>query len=253
MAIRTRKAFGATILVVSTGDSYHTHDDWELTIENNDYIGDPVVETKYLDVMGRHGRLDYSTSLTGRPVYKSRPINMQMAGLRESIRWDIEISKLRNILHGQLVRVYFDNDGSHYYEGRMYLQEQDHEQKLGKCTLSMPEALPHKYDAASSIEDYDWDTFDFEEDTDRYIGTLTIVDSYELVIPEGNEPVVPVINVTRITSDTLTVTSSDNNRTYTLVRGRNRFPSLVCAGANEVTFTFTGSGTLNVDYRAMSL
>ena len=66
MAVKTRKSFGATITVGTK--SYHTFNDWKMTIINNNYIGDPEVETNYLDVPGRDTMLDYSESLTGRPV-----------------------------------------------------------------------------------------------------------------------------------------------------------------------------------------
>lgn len=253
MAVRTRKAFGCSITVISNGNEYHTFGTWKMTITNNNYIGEPVLETNYMDVPGRNTKLDYSEALTGRPVYKSRPIALQMEALEECMRWDILMSKIRNCLHGRLVKVSFDNDKSHYWKGRIYVKEHDREKKLGGFTLEMPEADPYKYDLTSSQEDWLWDPFDFETDIIRYIGELTITDSYTLSIPAGGMLTVPVINVTEITSNTLTVKLSSNNKTYTLAVGRNRFPDLMVAGENNVTLKFTGSGSVKVDYRAGSL
>ena len=254
MAVKTRKSFGATITVGTK--SYHTFNDWKMTIINNNYIGDPEVETNYLDVPGRDTMLDYSEALTGRPVYKSRPIKIELQGLREKMSWDIEVSRLRNILHGRIAKVYFDNDESHYWEGRIYLREMDREKTLGSFVLEMPTAQPFKYDKFSSTVDYDWDTFDFEEDVDRYIGVLDFTEGYTVEIPISEIPGVPVvlvINVTTLRSDTLTMRSSSNNKTYSLKRGRNRYPELHVAGASVVTLTFTGSAKLTIDYRAARL
>lgn len=253
MAMRTRKAFGATIKVGS--ESYHTFNDLGFTLVNDDAIGEPSVETNYLDIPGRHDRLDYSEALTGRPVYKMRSIALRLQEKHIPMRWDLFVSWIRNVLHGRRAQVSFDNDGSHYWEGRIYVQEVSRDTRIGSLILAMPEAGPFKFDTFSSIEDYDWDTFDFEYDYDRYIGTLEITDGYRLTILEngGAPPVVPVFNVDSITSDTLTVRSSSNNKTYTLARGRNRFPDLLCAGAKDVELVFNGSGILNVEYRAVSL
>lgn len=253
MEVRTRKAWGATITVVSTGTSYHTFDDWGLSIVNSDYIGEPEMETTYLNVPGLDKMLDYSEALTGEPVYKSRPINMQMAGVEERLYWDLIVSDIRNKINGRRVKVVFDNDTGHYWLGRIYLNGFDRDVKLGKFSLDMPTAEPYKYDKCSSLEPQRWDDINFLTDVLRYIGTLTITDSYELVIPAGNMKTAPVFNVSSITSTSLTVTSSSNNTTYTLSRGKNRFPDLLVCGPDDVTLTFAGSGTLNVEYRGGSL
>ena len=252
MAMRTRKAFGCAIVVGSS--SYHTFDDWKLTIVNNNYIGEPEVETNYLDVLGMQGQLDYSEALTGRPVYKTRSITIQLQGLRERKYWDQSISDIRNLIHGRKVKVIFDNDAWYYWLGRIYVREFDREEKLGAFTLEMPEADAYKYERFGSQDaNWLWDPFDFTRDVIRYIGPLTISGSRSLVIPKGTMLTAPKIIVGSITSQTLTMHSNSNNKTYTLAVGTNRFPDLLLCGPNNVTLSFTGSGTVNVDYRGGSL
>ncbi len=65
---------GATIEMVATGEQYHTLKDWGLAIGNNDYIGDVEQENYYVDVPGADGFLDFSEAITGRRIFKSRPI-----------------------------------------------------------------------------------------------------------------------------------------------------------------------------------
>ena len=68
------------ITVEKTGETFDTLEDWGLVVGNNNYIGDPVQETIYIDIPGASAPLDMSEVLTGRPVFKSRPINVILGG-----------------------------------------------------------------------------------------------------------------------------------------------------------------------------
>jgi hypothetical protein len=91
----------------------------------------------------------------------------------------------------------------------------------------------------------------FLTDCLRYIGTITVTNSYTLVIPKGDHAVVPTIQVSNITSQTFTMTTGGT--TYTLVSGANRFPELKVCGDSDVTLAFSGSAKVTVDYRGESL
>lgn len=70
---------GATIEIVATGERFHTLNDWGLAIGNNDYIGDVEQENYYVDVPGADGFLDFSEAITGRRIFKNRPISIELA------------------------------------------------------------------------------------------------------------------------------------------------------------------------------
>lgn len=250
MSVRTN---GATLIVVTSGLEYHTLATWGLAIGNNNCIGDPVLEEKYLDVAGRTALLDYTEALAGRPIYKSRPIDIVLGGLRNPEDWDSVISEFRNLINGRRIKVIFDNDPSYYWIGRCHITDFDRAQRLGSFHLQIPNAEPHKYDLASSMEDIPWDSVDFEHTYFGYLGTLTITDSYALTIPAGTMPVAPTITVNSITSTSMTVRYSLNNTTYTLATGENYFPEILVNGDSAATLTFTGSGEVEVDYRGGSL
>ena len=57
MAVNPRE-YGATITVGSA--SYHTYRTWGLIMTSPDPVGDPELETSYLQVMGRSNLLDWS-------------------------------------------------------------------------------------------------------------------------------------------------------------------------------------------------
>lgn len=71
---------GATIEIVATGERFHTLNDWGLAIGNNDYIGDVEQENYYVDVPGADGFLDFSEAITGRRIFKNRPISIELGG-----------------------------------------------------------------------------------------------------------------------------------------------------------------------------
>ena len=153
---------GATIEIVATGERFHTLNDWGLAIGNNDYIGDVEQENYYVDVPGADGFLDFSEAITGRRIFKNRPISIELGGKKPRDNWDIFISDLRNLVEGREIKVIFDNDSGFYWTGRASIQGYDRNREIGTFTLAIPKADPYKYNVADSTEDWLWDSFDFE-------------------------------------------------------------------------------------------
>ena len=244
--------YGATIEVVSTGAKYHTWHDWGLTVTNGAPIGDPEQETNYITVPGRSNLLDASEALTGDVVFKGRPINMQMAICGNPLMFDHVVSQIRNKVDGRKVKITFDNDRSHYWLGRINIKDNARTSRLGAFTLSAY-VDAYKHDVASSQEKLRWDDMNFLTDCLRYIGELTITGSYVLEIPKGDHAVVPTIEVSNITSQTLTMSVVGTGKSYTLVSGTNRFPDLKVCGPEDVTLSFGGSAKVTLTYRGESL
>ncbi len=242
---------GLSVEVISNGKKYHTLDDWGLAIGNNNYIGEPEQETNYVDIPGTNIFLDLSESLTGAPVYKSRSMNITLGGIRERMAWDGIISDLRNKIHGRECKVIFDNDISHYWKGRVYIEGFDRVRELGTLQMNMPKTEAYKYDVQSSAEDWLWDTFDFEYGVIRTIETQYVNGETKIEIPEGTMLTVPVFMVEGIASSEFTV--SDGLNTFNLINGKNRFPRLKVCGENPVTLVFKGRGQVQIDYRGGSL
>ena len=161
---------GATITVIATGKSYHTLRDWGLAIGNNNCIGTPVQETFYLDVPGADGFLDYSEALTGRPIFKQRPIEIILGGKMDRRIWNSFISSIRILLHGKRVRIVFDDFPGYYWEGRAEVTEFDRVREIGTFKLSIPQADPYGY----SLND---------NSTQTGCGILLILNWVSLTIP----------------------------------------------------------------------
>lgn len=213
-------------------------------------IGAPSPKKKQIKIPFRDGVLDY-TQYSGRTFYDNREIEFDFK-LIDPDRFYLVYSALAEYLHGQYMQITIPEDPSYYYYGMCELSELEVSKALGKITISI-DAEPYKYSKSSPQDEIKWDDVNFETTIFRYVGTLAVTDSYQLVIEKGGSPVVPVFTVSNISSNTFTVRSSRNSKTYTLVSGKNRFPDLTVCGTTNVTLTFTGSATVKVDYKESRL
>lgn len=243
--------YGISIYVEDSGKTYHTLDDWDLALGNNNYIGDPEMETTYIQVPGRTGLIDASEVISGRRIYKKRSLEFELGGKRDRLDWDGVISAFRNNVDGRVCRLTLDNDKSYYWRGRAYIRGFDRFRDLGTFSLAVPTADPYKYNKTSSAEPWLWDPFNFETDMITYIGAITVVGSASVTIPHGHMATSPELVVSDMTSPTFTVTA--NGMTYPLTVGTNRVPSILVGGDSDVELEFTGDGKIQIVYRSGSL
>lgn len=241
---------GLSIYVEDTQKTFHTLNDWNYALGNNNYIGTPEMETVYIDVPYRDGLIDASTAMTGRPVYKARPLAFQLGGLENRMNWDSVISKIRNEIHGRICRITLDNDPNYYWRGRVYLEDFDRARELGTFVLNIPKAEPYKYFYLDSTEQWLWDPFNFEEDMIIFCSQLTINGTMTKTIPAGHMPCVPDFVVSNI-SNSLTLTVGSTS--FTLVNGKNTFPEITVGGDQDTDLVFSGSGKVQIVYKAGSL
>ena len=251
MAVDGNK-FGATITVVSSNVSYNTYTDCGLIVTEGDPIGDPEQERNYINVPGRPNLLDASEALTGGPVFKGRRIDIPVAITGRPDAWTTTVSRIRNAIDGRQVKVVFDDDPSHYWLGRCKIQNTSRIKRLGRFNITFY-VDAYKYEIASSQEQLRWDDMNFLTDCLRYLGEITVTNSYTLVIPAGDHAVVPTIKIRNMTSQTLTMSVVGAGTAYTLVSGTNRFPELKVCGDSDVTLSFSGSAKVKFEYRGESL
>lgn len=243
--------YGISIYVEDTGKTYHTLDTWNLALGNNNYIGDPEMETTYIKVPGRNGLIDATEAVSGRRVFRKRQLAFELGGKHDRLDWDGVISAFRNNIEGRVCRLTLDNDRSHYWRGRVYIQDFDRFRDLGTFTLAVPMADPYKYSNTSSAEPWLWDPFNFETDMITYIGAITVTGSKTVTIPHGHMATSPELVLSDLTSAEFTVTA--NGVTYPLTVGTNRIPSILVGGDNDVELEFTGNAKIQIVYRSGSL
>ena len=243
--------YGISIYVEDSGKTYHTLNDWNLALGNNNYIGDPEMETTYIQVPGRNGLIDASEVVAGRRIYIKRALSFELGGINPRLNWDGIISGLRNNVNGRVCRLTIDNDTSYFWRGRVYINGFDRFRDLGTLTLDVPVADPYKYDVLSSADPWLWDPFNFETGVIIQQDAKVISGSGSITIPHGHMPTCPQFVVSSLISAPFTVVSEA--KSYELTTGTNTIPAILVGGEDDVTLDFTGSATVQVVYRGGSL
>lgn len=236
---------------ITFGDK-HTYDDWGLILTARPEISSPAPKTVLVDLEGSDGSIDLTESLTGDVAYQNRSFKAEFHVMDNRREWSALYSEIMDYLHGQKMQVIFDEDPSYYYVGRIIVDEWASEYVTAKIVLS-GELEPYKYEITSSLEDWLWDPFSFVDGVIRDYRNLSVAtgSNRTLVVDGCRKPVVPTFIVTldsEVQDATMNVWSSTNNKTYTLVNGRNRIPYIIVR-QNGAQFRFTGDGTVSVDYR----
>lgn len=239
------KNFG--IKIITNDGEFHTSD---LGLRMTGLkIPQPSAKTNYVNVPGTSGSIDLS-EVYGGVTYDNRDGLTFTFVLRNDFEdWARAIQDLAAKIHGKKCKVIVDNDPNYYYMCRLKIDYEKSKKSVGTITISGT-AEPYKYDIFASDENWEWDPFDFEIGVVREMIDVQITSTANtLTIPGATNYRTPVFIVTK--SNGLKFTY--NNRTYDLSKtGTYRFPA-VKVGDDDLTLTFSGTGTLTVKFRGAYL
>ena len=232
-------------LGVQIGDR-HTLKDWSLGWTAVT-LGFPEAKTYEQDIPGMDGTLDFTEAMTlGDVKYKNRSLTLEFeAEDKDFYDWSILISRIANYLAGQRMKIIFDNDPYFYYIGRLSVDVEKTEKSESKLVLS-GDVDPYKYELYSSLEDWVWDTFNFETGIVREYKDLPVNGSYELHIYGLRKKIVPMIEC----SGPMQVIYQGD--AYDIPAGKNKVFD-IWLGEGDNVLVFLGNGTVSVDYRGGSL
>lgn len=208
----------------------NTWSDWHLIPAQRPAIAPPQQKTSIVDVPGSYGAIDASNSLTGYPVYGLREGSLTFYVENGHEDWAVLFSKIQNYLHGQFFKMVLEDDPSFYYQGRFTVGEWQTGQSFSGITISYS-VYSFKKELTSSIEDWLWDSFNFEKDVIRDYRNLDVPakpGKLTLRLPVRAEYIVPVITTTG--ACTLTYMG----KTYDLVSGVNEDPNIVLGAPGYV-------------------
>ena len=209
----------------------NTWDDWHLIPSSRPLISPPPVNEKFVDVPGRNGQLDLTEWQLGFPTYGSRTGSMEFIVANDWWEdWTVAYTTISNYLHGKRMRCVLEDDPTHYYEGRF------------------------KVNAWKSDKNYSTITIDYT--VDPYKHSIYLVDDiYEVSASRvvdlhcGAETICPKF---KLTDGTLLLSFEDDSGTtitHELVSGDNTFDDLWLKPLAFTEITFTGTGTVQVEYR----
>lgn len=190
-----------------------TYNDWSLVPTTRPSVAPPVPKTKYVDIPGSNSQLDFSTSLTGYPVYQNRTGSWDfMIDPDKNVKpWAELYSEVMDWLQGKEMCCILEDDQEWFYKGRFYVEKLNSQDKYTTITINYNVYPYKKYAVLGADYDADWlwDPFDFidgvipdvtmrnievdwDEYTDYYILTHNHEEWYQIF---GTEPVIPVIKV----------------------------------------------------------
>jgi len=228
-----------------TFGSKHSYKDWGLILKSRPVISPPSPKTVYVDIPASDGIIDLTESLTGDVKFENRTITCEFNVLDARNRWSNIYSEILDFLHGQNMRIILDEDPTYYYIGRLKVNEWKSNKKTSTITIEGT-VEPYKLEMFSSLEDWEWDSFNFETGIVRDYRNIRVDGSLNFTIEGRRKSVVPSFIVKSDDGSGLKV--KFNGTTYDLVDGTDRVLNIIIKNGTN-TLYFTGDGTVSIDYR----
>ena len=245
---------------VTFGDK-NTWDDWRLVPSSRPVFNPPAQKVKTLDIPGGDGVLDLSTALTGYPVYQNRTGQMEFIVMNDFKPWHTAYSDIMDYLHGQTMRATLEDDPEYFYEGRFTVNAWKSQKDWSRIVIDYSVG-PYKWSVLSSIDDWLWDPFNFQNGIIRsaFFKNLAVTTTKKKRTLKaelfGRAPVCPHFIVSssagrgvkiQFVNPTLNV-----NLTKLLPDGTTQVPEFTFFGAQGATIYLwcdSGTGTVSIDFR----
>lgn len=229
---------------ITFGDK-NTWDDWFLVPSSRPVFNPPTPKTTYIDIPGADGQLDMTQALTGEVTYEPRKGSIEFIVDNWHREWYELYSEIMDYLHGQTIRAVLEDDPAHYYEGRFTVNQWKSEPVNSKIVIDYI-VHPYKFDLYSSLDDWEWDTFNFESGVIREYKDLTVNAILPVDIIGSRKPVIPAFIVE--THDGNGMLVEYNGAIYILPDGTSKTTSIIIRDGESI-LTFIGYGTVSIDYR----
>lgn len=228
-----------------TFGSKHSYKDWGLILKSRPVISPPSPKTLYIDIPASDGIIDLTEWMTGEVKFENRTITCEFNVIDARSRWSNIYSEILDFLHGQQMKVILDEDPTYYYVGRLKVNEWKSDKKTSTITIE-GNVEPYKMELFSSLEDWEWDSFNFETGIVRDYKDIRVDESLTFTIEGTRKSVVPSFIVQSDDGTGLKV--KFNGTTYDLPDGTNRVLNIIIKDGTN-TLYFTGNGTVSIDYR----
>lgn len=131
-----------------TFGNYNSYDDLNLILSSKT-IGSPSTKTESVDIPGADGTLDF-TEFFGEPKYNNRTLTFEFSSIHPDAEQD---SNVKNILHGQKVKISLSESPGFYFYGRVSVGDWKVEKNIAKLTISC-DCEPWRYKTEETIETF---------------------------------------------------------------------------------------------------
>lgn len=226
------------MLGVKFGD-LHSYDDLELILQTVE-MPLPTPKTSTVEVMGADGVIDL-TSYFGDVRFNNRTITMTFTDADEYGQRYINQSRVADNLHGQQVRIVFDEDPDYYYSGRLSVESFSVTGSTRTIKITA-DCDPYKYLINEGSEPWKWNPFSFEDGIIRSYSDLTVNGETRLTVVGGWKSVHPTIS-----TDKPLQVKIDDGQYYSIPAGVTKVYNITI-GRGEHVLTFNGTNA-KVDIR----
>lgn len=224
------------MLGVKFGD-LHSYDDLELILQSVS-MPLPTPKTSTIEIPGADGCLDL-TSYFGDVRFNNRTITMVFTDADPYNQRYINQSRVADQLHGQQVRIVFDEDSDYYYSGRLSVESFAVEGATRTITITA-DCDPYKYLIDEGSEPWKWNPFSFEDGVIREYSDLTVSGVTPITVIGGWKSVHPTIS----TSASVQVKIDDGDY-YTIPKGTTKVYNITITRGSHV-LTFKGNAKVDI-------
>lgn len=244
--------YGVTFINPVEGTK-HTYNDWGLLQVGAAYLSPPEVQTHYIDVSGMDGSLDATEALDGFVHYYRRTFKamFKCGGKRSS--WKSTYANMLKHLHGKQLQAIFDDDERHVVKGRFTVGEPEFSKDF--FTIEVTGLVdPYRYVRRTSLADWLWDPFVFEDDIAWDYKDIEIVGSLFVPVIATEMPVIPTFYCTApMALDVLPEGGGTADiQSFNLPRGESVVPNLILKG-RTYSFRFYGNGKVDIFFEGGEL
>ena len=124
-----------SIIIRVDGKYINTWSDWHLIPSSRPVIAAAMERTKFVTVGGRSGVLDYSQTLSGRPVFDDRTGSIEFYVENDYWDWETAYVTICETLQGKRVQLALEDNPAHYYEGLLYVDKWTSDKGHSKINL----------------------------------------------------------------------------------------------------------------------
>lgn len=184
----------------------------------------PSPKTNTVSIKGADGEIDLSTALTdGNIRYENRVFDLQFVAIGYGETLDAKIERFMNNVHGKIVRLIFDDDLNHYYNGRCDVTDREYRNGYVVLTCEI-NAEPFRYD------------------NDVTVISKSITDAATITISNARQWVTPTITASA------EMVLQYQGIMYQIKEGKHIYENIIFRDGKNI-LAFQGTGTILIEYR----
>lgn len=220
----------------------NTWDDWHLIPTSRPLVAPPTVATKFVEIPGMDGSVDLTEAVTGYPTYSRRVGSWQFIVANGYGEWEVRYSEILAAIHGIDCTVILEDDPGYFYEGRITVSTWESGKSFSMVEIAY-ELMPYKREFSSSVDDWEWDLFNFETGVIRDYSALRVDGELTITVIGSGGRIIPDISI----SAPMTISYNGATHEYAAAGNYHAVDFPIVEGEHEMTFT--GNGVVTVYYR----